>query len=67
MIAAPFGVKGETLIEPFVRMARGENALHEHNTVLGEFQHPHGWALSMQKGERITSTVAWSPAGTIQH
>ena len=37
MVAAPFGVLGERVIEPFVRMARGENALHEHNEALGEF------------------------------
>jgi len=43
MIAAPRGISGEKIVEPFVRMARGENALHEHNTVLGEFQHPDGW------------------------
>lgn len=43
MIAAPFGIQGRRIIEPFVRMARGENAVHEHNTTHGEFQHPHGW------------------------
>jgi predicted glutamine amidotransferase len=51
MIAAPFGVRGDRIIEPFVRMARGENALHEHNTALGEFQHPDGWGAVYKAGE----------------
>lgn len=43
MIAAPMGLPGHALIDPFARMARGENALNEHNTKLGEWTHPHGW------------------------
>jgi len=45
MIAAPVGISGERIIEPFLRMARGENALHEHNSTLGEFDHPDGWGV----------------------
>ncbi len=51
MVAAPFGIRGDRIIEPFVRMARGENALHEHNTALGEFQHPDGWGTVYKEGE----------------
>jgi len=51
MIAAPLGISGDRIVEPFVRMARGKNALHEHNTTLGEFRHPDGWVfLYKEKG-----------------
>ena len=55
MIAAPFRIPGDKIIEPFVRMARGENALHEHNTVLGEFQHPDGWGTVYKLGKSYES------------
>ena len=51
MIAAPRGISGERIIEPFVRMARGQNALHEHNTTFGKFQHPNGWGTVYKTGE----------------
>lgn len=55
MIAAPFGILGGRIIEPFVRMARGENALHEHNRALGEFNHPDGWGTVYKLGESYES------------
>ena len=69
MIAAPSGILGEGIIEPFVRMARGKNALHEHNTTLGEFQHPDGWASCTRRKDRSSHTVASALAGrtTISH
>lgn len=51
MIAAPCGVRGDRIIESFVRMARGENALHEHNTTFGKFQHPDGWGNVYKAGK----------------
>ena len=50
MIAAPFGIEGDGIVESFVHMAHGENALHEHNTTLGEFDHPDGWGVVYNKG-----------------
>lgn len=61
MIAAPFGVKGETLIEPFVRMAQGENALHEHNRTLGEFRHGDGWGVVYAEGGTYHSYRSLKP------
>ncbi len=61
MIAAPFGVKGETLIEPFVRMARGENALHEHNQSLGKFRHGDGWGVVYAEGGTYHSYRSLKP------
>ncbi len=61
MIAAPFGVKGETLIEPFVRMARGENALHEHNQSFGEFRHGDGWGVVYAEGGTYHSYRSLKP------
>ena len=55
MIAAPFGIRGERIDEPFLRMARGENALHEYNTTFGEFQHPDGWGTVYKKGDSCQS------------
>ncbi|MEA3239936.1 MAG: class II glutamine amidotransferase [Candidatus Bipolaricaulota bacterium] len=55
MIVAPRGISGERIIESFVRMARGENALHEHNTVLSEFQHPDGWGAAYKDGDSCES------------
>jgi len=55
MIATPRGISGEKIVEPFVRMARGENALHEHNTTLGKFQHPDGWGAVYKEGDSCES------------
>lgn len=50
MIAAPYGIPGKRIVKPFVRMARGRNALHEHNIALGEFDHPDGWGAVYKEG-----------------
>jgi len=52
MIAAPLGASGSLLIEPFLRMAQGRNAVNEHNRKLGEWTHPNGWgAVYEEAGE----------------
>ena len=61
MIAAPYGVRGERIIEPFLRMARGENALHEHNATPGEFNHPDGWGTVYNNGETYESYLSVQP------
>jgi len=61
MIAAPFGIKGGMLIEPFVRMARGENALHEHNQSLGRFRHGDGWGVVYEEGKTYHSYRSLKP------
>lgn len=43
MVGAPAGIPASILAEPFLRMARGENATNEKNTSLGRVRHPHGW------------------------
>lgn len=45
MIACAGHVPGKKLIEPFIKMARGENELHERNPAPGEFQHGDGWGV----------------------
>ncbi|MBE0636721.1 class II glutamine amidotransferase [Candidatus Bipolaricaulota bacterium] len=50
MIAAPPGISGELLINPFVRMAQGLNAINEHNKELGTFTHGHGWGAIVADG-----------------
>lgn len=52
MIAAPMGVPGELLIEPFLRMAEGRNALNEHNTAYGERTHANGWGAVYEEDDR---------------
>ena len=55
MIAAPLGVPGGLLIEPFVRLAQGRNTLNEINTVLGQWTHLESWgAVYEQDGELVT-------------
>ena len=63
MIAAPRGISGERIIEPFVHMARGENALHEHNTVFGKFRHPDGWGAVYKERGSYESYRSVRPAG----
>jgi len=53
MIAAPMGALGSLLIDPFLRMARGENALNEHNTELGKWDHPDGWGAVTEDAGRL--------------
>jgi predicted glutamine amidotransferase len=55
MIAAPLGAPGDLLIAPFLRMARGENAINEHNTKVGQWTHANGWgAVYEEDGELKT-------------
>ncbi len=53
MIAAPMGVSGSLLIEPFFRMARGRNALNEVNTELGKIRHGDGWGAVYEDEGRM--------------
>jgi len=53
MIAAPLGVSGSLLIEPFLRMAQGRNALNEHNTAYGEWTHANGWGVVYEEDGRL--------------
>jgi len=66
MIAAPMGLPGRVLLDPFVRMAQGRNALNEHNTAPGVWRHPHGWgAVFEDDGDdrlRRSVEVCWEDA-----
>jgi predicted glutamine amidotransferase len=53
MIACPLGLPGRVLIEPFLRMAEGRNALNEHNTAHGVWPHPHGWGAVYEDVGRL--------------
>jgi len=48
MIAAPLGLPGSLLIDPFVRMARGENATNEHNEKIAKWTHANGWGAVVE-------------------
>ena len=55
MIAAPLGLPGGLLIDPFVRLAQGRNSLNEINTVLGQWTHLESWGAVYEKdGELVT-------------
>jgi len=43
MIAAPSGLPGRLLIDPFLRFGRGRNTTNEVNTELGKVTHGDGW------------------------
>jgi len=47
------GAPESLLIDPFLRMARGENALNEHNTELGEWDHAHGWGAVYEEDGQL--------------
>ena len=51
MIAAPLGLPGHLLIDPFLRMAQGLNDVNEHNTALGTWTHKNGWGGVYTKDE----------------
>jgi len=52
MIAAPLGLPGDCLVDPFLRMAQGRNTLNEVNTMFGKITHGDGWgAVCGQEGE----------------
>lgn len=53
MIASPMGVPGHLLIDPFVRMAQGLNAVNEINTSYGKWVHGHGWGAVYEKDKRL--------------
>ncbi|HUT87259.1 MAG TPA: class II glutamine amidotransferase [Candidatus Heimdallarchaeota archaeon] len=61
MIAAPFGIPGSMIVESFVRMAHGENVLHEHNQSLGKFRHPDGWGVVYNEGGSYESCRSVRP------
>jgi len=48
MLAAPNGIPARTIGVPFLRMARGENALNEKNTRLGLVRHGDGWGAVLE-------------------
>ena len=43
MLGASRGIPGQLVADPFLRMARGRNALNERNTSLGRVTHGDGW------------------------
>jgi len=53
MIAAPLGVPGSLVVDPLLRMARGENALNEHNTSVGHWVHRDGWGAVYEERGRV--------------
>jgi predicted glutamine amidotransferase len=66
MIAAPLGIPGSLLIDPLLRMARGENATNEHNTERGAWIHRNGWggAFEAEGSVRIHRSIeaCWEDA-----
>ncbi len=67
MMAAPTGIPGHLVADPFLRMARGENALNERNTRRGLVRHGDGWgAVIVRDGEtsRVRGSLAcWDDEG----
>jgi len=53
MIAAPMGLPGRLVIDALVRMAKGQNALNEVNTVFGEWTHADGWGAVYEDQGRL--------------
>lgn len=66
MMAAPTGIPGCLVADPFLRMARGENALNERNTSRGLVRHGDGWGAVIVRDEeprRVRSPLAcWDDA-----
>jgi predicted glutamine amidotransferase len=54
MVGAPAGMPGTVLAEPFLRMARGENATNEKNVSLGLVRHPDGWGAVVAAERGVT-------------
>ncbi len=50
MLAAPFGLPGHAVLEPFRAMARGENPARRHGNA---WDHPHGWGIVYAEGGRF--------------
>jgi len=59
MIAAPLGISGHLLIDPFLRMAQGLNTLSELNQTLGNYTHGHGWGavMGVESEDKILRSV----------
>jgi predicted glutamine amidotransferase len=53
MIAAPLGMPGYRLIGAFLRMAQGQNTLHELNTHTGKLTHGEGWGAAFETEGRL--------------
>ncbi len=53
MITAPLGVPGRLVIDPFVQMAQGLNAVNEINTSYGKWVHGHGWGAVYEKNGHL--------------
>jgi predicted glutamine amidotransferase len=53
MLAAPLGAPGDWLFDAFVRMAEGQNALHELNRVRGSWVHADGWGVVYDGGRGL--------------
>ncbi|MBU0595293.1 class II glutamine amidotransferase [Candidatus Bipolaricaulota bacterium] len=67
MVVAPMGVPGRLLIDGFLRMSQGLNALNEINTELGKINHGDGWgAVCKPNGEAVAHRsvrACWEDAG----
>lgn len=57
MLGAPDGVPGDLIAGPFLRMARGENAVNEKNVSLGLVKHGDGWGAVLATGIATTARV----------
>jgi predicted glutamine amidotransferase len=53
MIAAPTGLFGQLLVDGFLRMSQGRNALNELNTGFGKITHADGWGAVFVDGEEV--------------
>jgi predicted glutamine amidotransferase len=62
MVGAPDGVPGDLIAEPFVRMARGENAVNEKNTSFGLVKHGDGWGAVLATGSATTRVRSARPS-----
>jgi predicted glutamine amidotransferase len=61
MIAAPLGLSGRLLIDPFLRMAQGLNMLNERNTEFGKITHGDGWGAVYEDEGRMKSLRGLRP------
>lgn len=50
MLAAPLGLPGYAVLEPFRAMARGENPARKHGNA---WDHPHGWGIVYGEGAQL--------------
>lgn len=61
MIAAPSGIRGDCILDAFVRMAQGMNMVHEFNPRLGMFLHGDGWGCSFLSEGRLVAYRSVQP------